>query len=159
MTRDGEWVHSNYIAHQICQQLNQGKPLAKTVPQPIWRVCQALIDSRSVFPRHPVVIESEITLSRSQVFRVRARWLELDNAQHPYLIVMLEDYHQSLQNQAIAEAHQYGLTPRQTEVWILRRAGLSYQEIAAELWIAKNTVKKHLKDSYAKRDAVLELEE
>jgi DNA-binding CsgD family transcriptional regulator len=159
LTHQGEWVHSNYAAHQICQQLNQGEPSIKSVPPPIWRVCEALVESHDLFPDHPVIIESEISIDRSSRFRIRARWLELSDVQYPYLLVILEDCCQSLTNQAIAEAQQYNLTPRQTEVWLLRRTGYSYQEIASELWISKETVRKHLKDIYAKQREVLEWDE
>ncbi|PSB23492.1 helix-turn-helix transcriptional regulator [Stenomitos frigidus] len=159
LTHHGEWVHSNYAAHEICQQLNQGQPSIRAVPQPIWRVCQSLIESRDLFPDHPFIIESEIFLSRLSRIRIRARWLELGDVQSPYLLVILEDCYQSLQRQSIAEAQQYNLTPRQTEVWLLRQAGYSYQEMASELWISKDTVKKHLKAIYAKRREVLEWDE
>jgi DNA-binding CsgD family transcriptional regulator len=53
------------------------------------------------------------------------------------------------------EVDQYGLTPRQAEVWLLRRANYTYKEIAAELYISLNTVKKHMKDIQAKRETVL----
>ncbi|NEQ50076.1 MAG: LuxR family transcriptional regulator, partial [Leptolyngbya sp. SIO3F4] len=44
--------------------------------------------------------------------------------------------------------------PREADVWILHRIGLSYQEIAARLYIALNTVKKHMKNVYAKQNLV-----
>jgi hypothetical protein len=49
-----------------------------------------------------VLLESEVAFSPAQSFRIRARWLELEDAQQPYLMVILEDCCQSLQAQAIA---------------------------------------------------------
>uniref|UniRef100_A0A832M2H3 LuxR family transcriptional regulator n=1 Tax=Oscillatoriales cyanobacterium SpSt-402 TaxID=2282168 RepID=A0A832M2H3_9CYAN len=146
LSDQGEWIYHNYYAHCICQKLNQGEPVLHQVPDVIWRSCQALIDSRDIYSSQPVVIESEVTLGPSDVYRIRVRWLVLEDSQRPYLVVLLEDRRQSLQNQAIAETILYDLTPRQAEVWLLYRAGFKYQQIAAELYITQNTVKRHLKD-------------
>lgn len=153
LSEQGEWIYHNYYAHCICQTLNQGQPLLNQVPEVVWRNCQALIDSRELYPAQPVVIESEVALSRSQVYRIRARWLVLEDSQRPYLMVVLEDRCQALQNQAMAESILYELTPRQAEVWLLYRAGFSYQQIANELYITLNTVKRHLKDIRLKQKA------
>ncbi len=151
LTEQGEVLYHNYYAHCICQQLNPGGSVVDTIPEVIWRSCQALIESRSLYADQPVVIESEITLSQSKVYRMRVRWLTLEDSNHPYLVVLLEDRCQSIQNRAFAEALLYNLTPRQAEVWLLRRAGFSYQQIAAELYITINTVKRHLKEIYNKQ--------
>lgn len=153
LSEQGEWIYHNYYAHCICQTLNQDNPDLYRVPEPVWRSCQALMESRELYPTQPVVIESEIALSRSQVYRIRARWLVLEDSQRPYLMVVLEDRCQALQNQALAEAILYELTPRQAEVWLLRRAGFSYQQIATELYISLNTVRRHLKDIRVKQKA------
>jgi RNA polymerase sigma factor (sigma-70 family) len=155
LSDQGEWIYSNYYAYCICQELNQGKANAPKVPEAVWRNCQALIDSRDLYPDDLIVIESEIALSRSSHYRIRVRWLILEDAKRPYLAVLLEDRCQSSQNRAMAEAQLYHLTPRQAEVWVLRCAGFSYQEIAAELYITVNTVSRHLKEIYAKRKMLI----
>ncbi|NJR70496.1 MAG: SUMF1/EgtB/PvdO family nonheme iron enzyme [Synechococcales cyanobacterium CRU_2_2] len=50
-----------------------------------------------------------------------------------------------------AEIQRYGLTHRESEVWQLHRQGYSYDEIAGQLYISRNTVKKHLKAIALKR--------
>jgi len=55
---------------------------------------------------------------------------------------------------AIAEAQEWRLTPRETEVWLLRRSGYTRIEIASQLGITKDTVGKHLKNIYRKRHAI-----
>lgn len=150
LSERGEWIYHNYYAYRICQQLNQGKVDVPPVPQAIWQTCKALIESRDLYKDQPVVIESEIAHSPS-LYRVRVRWLTLDDPHRPYLAVLLEDRWQSSQNRALAEALLYNLSPRQTEVWLLRRAGLTYQQIAIELYITVNTVKRHLKDIRVKQ--------
>ncbi len=146
LSERGEWIYHNYYAYRICQQLSQGKAVVHTVPEAIWQTCKALMESRDVYADQPVVIESEIAHSRSSLYRIRVRWLTLDDPQRPYLAVLLEDRWQSSQNRALAEALLYNLSPRQTEVWLLRRAGFTYQQVAIELYITINTVKRHLKD-------------
>jgi uncharacterized caspase-like protein/DNA-binding CsgD family transcriptional regulator/energy-coupling factor transporter ATP-binding protein EcfA2 len=49
------------------------------------------------------------------------------------------------------ECKKYGLTAREAEIWILRRQNKSYKQIASELYIALDTVKKHMKSIHAKR--------
>ncbi|XHX76605.1 MAG: helix-turn-helix transcriptional regulator [Stenomitos frigidus ULC029] len=158
----GEWVYHNYFAYCICQQLNQlhnqANTVVQTVPEAIWQTCKALIESRELYADQPVVMESEIAPTRSHTYRVRVRWLTLDDPKHPYLAVLLEDRQQSLQNRALAEAVLYSLSPRQTEVWLLRRAGFTYHQIAIELYITLNTVKRHLKDIRAKQSLAIDLE-
>lgn len=154
LTTEGEWIYHNYYAHCICQTLNAEQPMLNRVPDAIWRVCSALMASEELYGDRPVVIESEVRLSKAQVYRIRARWLVLEDCQRPYLMVVLEDRSEAVHNQALAEAILYDLTPRQTEVWLLYRAGFSYQEIATELYITLNTVKRHLKDVRIKQQEV-----
>ncbi|MGI0486485.1 helix-turn-helix transcriptional regulator [Pantanalinema rosaneae CENA516] len=151
VTSNGEWVYGNFHAYRICQRLNPSLPLRKSLPPSIWQVCQPLLDTQEAIADRPTTVETNITSSKSETFRVRVRWLELSEVKRPYLMITLEDCYQSAQNQAIAEIQQYDLTPRQAEVWRLRRAGYSYREIANQLYVGVDTVKRHLKDIYAKQ--------
>jgi DNA-binding CsgD family transcriptional regulator len=118
-----------------------------------------LIDSRDLFLDNKMIIESEISLDNLGAFRIRVRWLELDESEQPYLLVTLEDRLQSTHSAAIADAKKYGFTEREAEVWLLRQAKHSYKEIAAKLYITLNTVKKHMKNIYAKRQADIWVQE
>jgi DNA-binding CsgD family transcriptional regulator len=159
LTEQGELVQANDLARKICEQITQGKPQRTPVPEEIWRVCHALIESRSFYHNQPVIIEAEITTDKLTWLWIRTRWLKLSAIKHPCLLVILEDRHQSVQNLAIAEVDKYGLTPREAEVWLLRRRQYAFKEIAIELSISLNTVKKHLKNIHAKRETVLYMEE
>ncbi len=150
LTRQGELVHANDRARNICQQLNEGINEDR-VPDEIRRVCQSLIESRQLFPNQNISIESEIETYTRVTIRVRVRWLQANESNDDYLLVTLEDRQQTNQIMAISEAKKYGLTERESQVWVLRRANYSYQEIAEELYITINTVKKHLKNIYAKQ--------
>jgi DNA-binding CsgD family transcriptional regulator len=155
LTDQGQLVDANSYALQLCRYLMSNSSELRNVPPQIWQSCEALIDSRELFPGHSITIEDEICVGQSSSIRIRVRWVELDYSNRPYLLVLLEDRHQSLKNIAIAEARKYGLTSREAEVWLLRRANQTYKAIAAELHIAIDTVKKHIKSIHAKRDAVL----
>jgi RNA polymerase sigma factor (sigma-70 family) len=157
ITAQGELVHSNERAQQICQQLAKAKEDSQPrfVPKAIWQVCQAVLESNQMYREQTVIVESEIKLedcNADSTFRVRARWLELDDFQ-PCVLVTLEDQTQSLHNMVFTEVAQYSLTPREQDVWLLRRAEYTYKDIASELCITINTVKKHLKNIRAKIDS------
>lgn len=158
LTEQGELVHANQSARQICKQLSEEKDKHNFVPHEIWRVCESLIESRDIFPNQKIAIESEIDKDDSVSFRVRARWLKLEEMKYPCLLVSLEDRHQSLQTIVTNDAHQYSFTPRESEVWLLYRANYSYKEIGDKLYISLNTVKKHMKNIHAKRKATCDSE-
>ena len=158
LTKQGDCIQSNSLASQICQQLAPTKSPFNSVPKEIWQVCQALIESQDFYHDQPSNIESEIALESSTTLRIRVRWFQLNEIPHPCLLVILEDRCQSVQKLAISEVDKYGLTSREAEVWLLRRANYSYQQIADELYISINTVKKHMKNIQAKREAVEYLE-
>lgn len=149
LTYTGELVVSNknavHICHQLTQQLTQN---LSRVPQQIWYCCQTLIENQLK------VIEDEIKTNEAVTIRIRASWLSSGSTELPHLLVILEDQHQAIEHRARAEARKYGLTERETQVWLLRRAGRAYKAIAAELYIAEDTVKKHIKSIHAKRDAL-----
>lgn len=147
----GEWVYANSQARRICQQLLQDPSRPNSVAQEIWRVCQSLSESHELFPEQRIIIESEVDTDSTVTYRIRARWLELSDTDRRFLLVTLEDRHQSTENVALADIKKYRLTRREAEVWLLRRSNHSYKEIAAKLYITPNTVKRHLKNIYAKQ--------
>jgi len=154
VTIQGELVHANERARSICEEFNKGINQGK-LPHEIQRICQSLSESRQLFPNQKISIESEIKTESKAKIRVRARWLEANESNDDYVIVTLEDREQTNQSIAISEAKKYALTERESQVWLLRRANYSYQEIAEELYITINTVKKHLKNIYAKQQGVV----
>ncbi|MFB2920746.1 helix-turn-helix transcriptional regulator [Aerosakkonema funiforme] len=158
LTEQGELLHANQTATKICDRLGKVSDKHNLVPEEIWRVCQSLIESRDLFPDRKLTIESEISKGDSVNFRVRVRWLKLEQIERPCLLVTLEDRQQSLQRIVINDAYLYNLTPREGEVWLLYRANYSYKEIADKLYITLNTVKKHMKNIHAKRKAFSDLE-
>jgi DNA-binding CsgD family transcriptional regulator len=159
LTDQGKWVQANACAHRICNQLLQGASQPNLVPEEIRRICQFLNESSISILQEKIVIESEISMDKAAGFRIRVQWLRLEETQHPYLVVIIEDRAQSLQNSVNFEARKYKLTPSEEKVWLLRRANYTYKEIANNLQITVNTVKKHLKNIHAKQKAILNIEQ
>jgi DNA-binding CsgD family transcriptional regulator len=151
LTEDRELVYANESAHRVLRQLNQNRPHANLVPREIWHICQSLIQSRSLFPNQRWLIESKIFIDDSTALNIRVRWLNLDAIANPCLLLTLEDRYQAIRNIAVEEAQNFGLTPREKEVWLLHRAHYTYKNIASELEITPNTVKKHMKSIHAKQ--------
>jgi DNA-binding CsgD family transcriptional regulator len=152
ITSQGELIHANSSARQIGLSLFPNLAQKKSIPPQVWRCCQAMIDSRELFPKQSLTIEDEIPSPIGSI-RIRVRWLSAENLPQTYLLVTLEDQSQSAQYRAIAESIKYGLTVRETDVWRLKRAGLTYKQIAAQLFLAENTVKKHIKNIHVKQAA------
>jgi len=155
LSEQGTLIEANNHALNLCHQLMQNASSTSEIPQQIWSICQELIKSRNVFPGQRLVLEDEISLGEITAIRIRARWIELKEINRPYLLVVLEDRCESLNNVASTEAHKYGLTKREAQIWLLRRTNQTYKAIAAELHIAIDTVKKHIKNINVKREAVL----
>jgi DNA-binding CsgD family transcriptional regulator len=152
LTEQQDVYYANETAKQIGQRLTDN--LETVVPKEVWQVCEALIDSREIYPDHAFVLEQEVERSMLKL-RIRVQWLKLEQAEQPYLLVRLQDENQSFRGLAIAEAQNWGLTNRETQVWMLRRLGWERKEIATELYITLDTVKKHLKNIQMKRQTYL----
>jgi DNA-binding CsgD family transcriptional regulator len=153
LTEQGQWVEANTAAQHICEQLSQSQTQPSLVPDQIWKICQEFIQTRQLFPGQPTVLESDLTVE-GYVLRLRVRWFAVEETERPYLMVILEDRYQSNLNRAIAEVDQYHLSPREAEVWLLYRTNHTYKEIAQELYISLDTVKKHLKSIRNKQQGV-----
>ncbi|MEL6765186.1 MAG: LuxR C-terminal-related transcriptional regulator [Cyanobacteria bacterium J06607_6] len=151
VTKTGEILHRNRCAQQLLKQPGQ---TLKALPKRIWQTCQTLLHTDDAFDDARVVLEDEIRVAAADQcqskIRVRVQWFNAE-AQDCFL-VMLEDCVRSAEYFAQNDAHRYHLTPREAEVWQLKRADYTYKAIAQKLYISENTVKKHLKNVYAKRE-------
>ena len=142
----GELIFANTPATQLCHQLNPNQQY----PAEVWRSCEALLESRQWYGDRLLVIESELHIEPDQTYRICVQWLQLNE---PCLLIRLEDQQRSLQGLAVTEAKKFGLTPREAEVWLLKRCHLSRKQIASKLFITIDTVKKHLGNIQLKRQA------
>jgi DNA-binding CsgD family transcriptional regulator len=155
LTDQQELYYANATAQDLCFRLT-GK--ANTLPPILWQTCTALIESRELYPNQPIVLESELE-SETVNLRIRVQWLQLDTIDRPCMLIRLQDQHQATQGLAIAEAQTWQLSPRETEVWLRRRASNSRKQIAAALYIAEDTVKKHLKNIQTKRQLYIDMQD
>jgi DNA-binding CsgD family transcriptional regulator len=156
LTQQGDLFHGNRRAMELCNLLGtEDCRSGAALPPCLWSMCEQIIESRCIFPDHNLVLTQTLDCIERKSVRVRVQWLELEAEDSPYLLVMLEDQTETARAAALLESVQFNLTPRETEVWILRSINYSYDEIAAALFITLNTVKRHLKSIYAKRKEVL----
>lgn len=119
----------------------------------IWRVATALINSQTDFPHQAIILDSEVVCG-DEAFRIRVRWMTLMTQHQPCLLVTIEDLQQTVINQVNVDQWRYKLTPREVDVWRLKRQGYSYKAIASTLYVSENTVKKHLKNIQVKRRGI-----
>ncbi|MDJ0706590.1 MAG: LuxR C-terminal-related transcriptional regulator [Leptolyngbyaceae cyanobacterium MO_188.B28] len=155
LTEQGKLIYANEMARQICDRLTPGDQFFDQVPEDIWQVCQALVLNLSQYPEAPVIVESEISINEASHLRIRARWFEFGRDDSPHFLVTLEGRGQFVQSLPISKVTLYGLTPREAEVWLFHCMNYTYKEIAAELYISINTVKKHMKNIRRKRQIAL----
>ncbi|MBD2355051.1 helix-turn-helix transcriptional regulator [Tolypothrix sp. FACHB-123] len=155
----GKLIHANEYARAICRQLMTKATANDVIPEEVWQICQSLIESSELFTTEKIILESEIQPKPTMKLRLRVRWLELSANPENFLLVTVEDCNQYSKSIAIADAKKYNLTDREIEVWLLRRANLSYKEIANKLYITINTVKKHLQNIYAKQQDINNMNE
>ncbi|TVP67187.1 MAG: helix-turn-helix transcriptional regulator [Leptolyngbya sp. LCM1.Bin17] len=154
LAEDGSCIHSNQEGRAICRNLSAN---SHGVPPCLWAMGKQLLDSRELFPDHSLVLTQQFTAQGGDQIRARVQWLDLPSASETYLLISLENQTRSTYTSALLEAVQYNLTPREKDVWLLRRASRSYDEIAKALYITVNTVKRHIKNINAKRREVTEL--
>lgn len=154
----GEIIHANSQGLQLCASLNDDNK--KAIPSIIWQICESIIEPSQNLPANQIV-SNEITLDAlqsefQQKLRISVRLIEIENNPIPYFLVTIANHSESAKNLAIAETKQYHLTPREAEIWYLYRTNHTYKNIASRLYITINTVKKHMKNIYAKRQAFLD---
>lgn len=122
---EGSPVLSNSYAQQICRQILKAHPelrptASSKFPQPIQRLCQAVLDSRELFPERPIIIEDTISLAATTI-HLRARWLDLEI--ESYILVMLEAQNSIPPTLEADSSNRFNLTEQEAEVWLLRRVG------------------------------------
>ena len=157
VAQNGTILHSNRRAQALLEDMPWPSP--QTVPDTLWHSCQKLLENQEeqsdLFPAgYTIVLEDEICTNQGSI-HMKAQWFDWDNSANQTtdcFLITLENRQQSLTAIANQEAQRYGLTTRETDVWCLKRMGHSYKQIAKALFISENTVKKHLKNIYAKKE-------
>ncbi len=152
-TDQPQLVYASTVARQVLGQLQSEDFSTHPIPDEIWHICQSLIQSRHLFPNQNWMIEFDIFTNAATTLHICSRWVNMDNIGHPCLLLTVEDRQQAITNLVLDEADRYGLTPREKDVWLLQHNNYTYKQIAAELGITPNTVKKHMRSIYAKKKA------
>jgi len=160
-------LYWNAKARLLCQQLAGSEFPPLELPMAVSEVCHRLMREERLGDR-PLVMECQA--ATGQTIRISARWLDLtaDRSQtaaknavpkagdrteprQSYILVLLENCNDLLQEELRIERKKYDLTEREAEVWMLLRQEYSYQDVAKLLQISLNTVKTHVKNVYAKK--------
>lgn len=89
VTLSGTILHANRYAQKICQQLLPQSGRSLTLPKPISRLVQALIESHDLFPEYDLILEDEIQTATGTTLQINARWLETAPAAAPNVLVTL----------------------------------------------------------------------
>jgi hypothetical protein len=144
-------VFINECAGRILRQINQDRAETNVIPKEIGYLCNSLVEIRQQFPGQHWVVTTKICINSSIAFSVHARYMKLETLGKRCMIFVLKDQYQVVKAIATEEATQFGLTDRETEIWLLQRANYTYKQIASELFIAPNTVKKHMQNIHLKR--------
>lgn len=165
LTPQGYPQYANIAAQRINQQLIAAESHGGTFSSKIWHICQIFMETCDVgqqigigeaFPDkhddqlHPLFSEFTLQTQPFPRLRIRIQWVSPEYFSEPLLLLILEDQYRTTQQAALNEASRCGLTPRETEVWLLRQQGYSYQQIAQTLIVSRNTIKQHLKRIYTK---------
>jgi DNA-binding CsgD family transcriptional regulator len=156
ISETGELLYANASAHHIFHQLGQDSYHQHKLLQAIWHIYELLLVSRNLFPDKLLILSDEIAVDKLKLFRVRVKLLNFSRFKNDCFLVTIENRYESIRNLVNAEATQYNLTQRETDIWCLYRANYSYKEIAENLYISINTVKKHMKNIHAKRQMFLD---
>lgn len=158
VAQDGTILHQNRQAHTLLKKM-PGSSSTAAIPDNLWYTCHSLMANQDkqcdLCPDgYNIVLEDDIPIDHSTI-HVRVQWFDWDNSTYQSsdcFLITLEDRQHSLTVVANQEAQRYGLTTRETDVWCLKRMGHSYREIANALYISENTVKKHVKNIYSKKE-------
>lgn len=156
LARNVRPLYLNEKANHLCQLLASGDRQPASLPVVISEICYRLLKNASS-TKQPLVVERQTP--QGQSIRIRASWLQVgpqdSEAGSPndfqYILVILDNSTEALQEELRIEQKKYDLTEREAEIWMLLRQEYSYQEIAKTLRISLNTVKTHVKNIYAKK--------
>lgn len=152
-TDQEQLIYANSNAQKVLSQLHQVESSSTEIPGEIRHIYHSLIQSRHLFPNQNWVIEFDIVTTTANNLHIRSRWITIESIDNPCLLLLIEDRHKDIIKTVLDEADRYGLTPREKEVWLLQHNSYTYKQIATELGITPNTVKKHMRSIHAKRKA------
>jgi RNA polymerase sigma factor (sigma-70 family) len=155
LNANGDIVLSNSKADQLLQKMqadscNPQENSCSALPESALQACQLLLENCEYLSNHSLPSQAMLTVDPD--IQLRISLVATGPDEDPLFLVTLEDKRQTSIAQATVDQWLYGLTNREKEVWALRLQDYSYQDIAAELYLSVNTVKKHMKTILAKQE-------
>ncbi len=154
ITEGQQVLYANDCACRILRQISQERNSSEAIPKEISYLCNSVADVRRRFPEQHWIMRTKICINSSVTFTVTARHMKLDTLGKRCIVLEMKDQYQLVKGIAMEEAQHYGLTDRETEIWMLQRANYTYKQIADELFIAPNTVKKHMQNIHLKQKGI-----
>ena len=161
MDENGRLMQSSPKVRKLCHSLGEGTPKNQLsyfdqegkldLLTAVHVLCKTLRDSRSVFADKRIQLQEDILLEDSTRIRLNAEWIQLGAENPHHILIIIEDLTEASRQRALSDAYRYNLTPREMEVWELSLQGFTYRQISEKLFIAINTVKKHMKTIHSKR--------
>lgn len=150
-----------YITESLQQRLKESGKIdakGKLIAEEMLLIGGMLKQCREQLPHQSWSVEFDILNKETVSLHIRSRWLKLERRDSPCILMVVEDRQQLIQDMVRDEAQDWGLTDREQEVWLLSQDGYTYRQIAEELYITINTVKKHRRSIHAKRRAYTQAE-
>lgn len=149
-------LHHNKYAQDLLHKISH--PSSHVIPKILWDICHRLIEdhnesSNDLSKNQTTILEDEIPIDHRNIhIQVQQfKWRSYGYHSREFFLITLEDRQKRLTTIVDQEAQDYKLTPREAEVWHLKRLNHSYKEISNILFISENTVKKHVKNIHAKK--------
>lgn len=155
LNSDGDIILSNAKGDELLQKMQTGlvsstpKPQS-SLPDAALRACALLLENCAILSDQ--ALPTQVVLTVYPDIQLRISLLETDDEQQPLFLVAMEEKRQSSLTQATVDQWLFGLTNREKEVWALRLQDYAYQDIADELYLSVNTVKRHMKAILAKQE-------
>ncbi|MGD1949328.1 MAG: helix-turn-helix transcriptional regulator [Leptolyngbyaceae cyanobacterium] len=154
----GDIVYINKNGQELLLQMNQAQLNSICLPREIDYLFKFQSDIHSQFSTESWSMTISISTSEYNIFDIQTRWIHLKSSDNDCLLFVMEDSNQKIKEVILKQAIHYGLTPRETDVWLLNRLHYTYKEIAVKLTITPSTVKKHMRNILAKQRLIQEQE-
>lgn len=154
----GDIVYVNNTGQNVLEKMDEVQADCSCLPREICYLFQFQSDICHHFPDQSWSLTATISTNEHNFFDIQTRWIRVRSSDSDCLLFIMEDSNQRINEIVMKEACRYGLTPRETEVWVLHKSHYTYKQIATKLNIMPNTVKKHMKNILIKQRLASEKE-
>ena len=151
LSRTGDIMYVNKPGQIVLEEMNGAQADYPCLPREIRHLFQFQSNISHHFPHQNWSVTTKISTNTYDFFDIQTRWIHVRSSDSDCLLFVMEDTNQRIQEIVIKEARHYGLTPRETDVWLLHKSHYTYKQIAKRLNIMPNTVKKHMKNILTKQ--------